>query len=327
MKFSIVVPVYNVERYIRKCLESILKQSYDNFEVIIVNDGSIDESYKIIDEYVKRDNRFKSYKKRNGGLSDARNYGVNYATGDYLLFIDSDDYIAKDLLLNLKKILDVKTVDLVAFNSIVCDDDENIISKRDVAEYVCQDVNLVIKELITRPFVETAWIYCYRLNFWKEHNFEYKKGMYHEDYGLTPLIIYEAKTISSINYFGYYYVQREGSITKNCEYSKVLKKVNDFYNQYLELIKIFNQKEKCLKKDILISYMSECLILKLRELNDDDYKKYVKFIKKDHVVSRIKVYNFKKFLKKIVAFVSPKLYVKIFFNRSGLNDYSIYSDL
>lgn len=313
MKFSIVVPVYNVEKYIRKCLESILRQSYDNFEVIIVDDGSTDESYKIIDEYVQKDSRFKSFKKKNGGLSDARNYGMNYVTGDYLLFVDSDDYIAEDLLLNLKNILDVKTVDLVAFNSIVCDDDENIISKRDVAEYVCQDVNLVVKELITRPFVETAWIYCYRLDFWKEHHFEYKKGMYHEDFGLTPLIIYEAKTISSINYFGYYYVQREGSITKSGEYNKVLKKVDDFYNQYLDLIKVFVQKDNCLKKDILISYMSECLILKLRELNEIDYKRYVKLIRENHVVSRIKVYNFKKFLKKIVAFISPKLYVKIFF--------------
>lgn len=313
MKFSIVVPVYNVEKYIRKCLESILRQSYDNFEVIIVDDGSTDESYKIIDEYVQKDSRFKSFKKKNGGLSDARNYGMNYVTGDYLLFVDSDDYIAEDLLLNLKNILDVKTVDLVAFNSIVCDDDENIISKRDVAEYVCQDVNLVVKELITRPFVETAWIYCYRLDFWKEHHFEYKKGMYHEDFGLTPLIIYEAKTISSINYFGYYYVQREGSITKSGEYNKVLKKVDDFYNQYLDLIKVFDQKDNCLKKDILISYMSECLILKLRELNEIDYKRYVKLIRENHVVSRIKVYNLKKLLKKIVAFISPKLYVKIFF--------------
>lgn len=313
MKFSIVVPVYNVEKYIRKCLESILRQSYDNFEVIIVDDGSTDESYKIIDEYVQKDSRFKSFKKKNGGLSDARNYGMNYVTGDYLLFVDSDDYIAEDLLLNLKNILDVKTVDLVAFNSIVCDDDENIISKRDVSEYVCQDVNLVVKELITRPFVETAWIYCYRLDFWKEHHFEYKKGMYHEDFGLTPLIIYEAKTISSINYFGYYYVQREGSITKSGEYNKVLKKVDDFYNQYLDLIKVFDQKDNCLKKDILISYMSECLILKLRELNEIDYKRYVKLIRENHVVSRIKVYNLKKLLKKIVAFISPKLYVKIFF--------------
>ena len=82
MKFSIVIPVYNVEKYIDKCLNSIINQTYKNFEVIIVNDGTKDNSQQIIDEYVKKDNRFKSYKKENGGLSDARNYGIKYATGD-----------------------------------------------------------------------------------------------------------------------------------------------------------------------------------------------------------------------------------------------------
>ena len=97
MKFSIVIPVYNVEKYIDKCLKSIINQTYDNFEVIVVNDGSPDNSQVIIDKYVKKDKRFKSYEKKNGGLSDARNYGLEYISGDYLLFIDSDDNIEKDL--------------------------------------------------------------------------------------------------------------------------------------------------------------------------------------------------------------------------------------
>ena len=96
MKFSIIVPVYNVEKYLKRCLDSIQNQTYDNFEVIIVNDGSPDHSQEIIDEYVKHDDRFLSYQKENGGLSDARNYGVKYATGDYLLFVDSDDYVSSD---------------------------------------------------------------------------------------------------------------------------------------------------------------------------------------------------------------------------------------
>ena len=94
MKFSIVIPVYNVEGYIEKCLNSIKIQTYSNFEVIIVNDGSPDNSEKKIKTFLK-DKRFKYYKKENGGLSDARNYGIKYTTGDYLLFVDSDDYIDK----------------------------------------------------------------------------------------------------------------------------------------------------------------------------------------------------------------------------------------
>lgn len=313
MKFSIVVPVYNVEKYVEKCLISILRQTYKNFEVIIVDDGSTDGSYKIIKKVIDNDKRFKVYKKENGGLSDARNYGIKYVTGDYLLFVDSDDYVGEDLLLKLNNVLSKAQTDLVTFNSVVCDDLGNVINKRDITEYVNKDINLVIKELITRAFVEPAWLYCYRVEFWREHNFEYKKGMYHEDFGLTPLILLEAKTISSINYYGYFYVQREGSITKVCEYDKVLKKCDDFYTQYFDLVREFKKSKDCLKKDVLLSYMSECLILKLRGLNDEDYKKYVNLIRKNHAISRIKVYNWKKFIKKIMALISPKLYIKLFF--------------
>ena len=104
MKFSIIIPVYNVEAYISKCLDSIKNQSYDNYEVIIVNDGTKDNSVNVIDKYLS-DNRFKLYNKENGGLSSARNYGIKYVTGDYILFIDSDDYIERDLLNNFNNIL------------------------------------------------------------------------------------------------------------------------------------------------------------------------------------------------------------------------------
>ena len=112
MKFSIVVPVYNVEKYINKALDSILNQTYNNFEVIIVNDGSTDNSQKIIDKYTKLDKRFKSYKKENGGLSSTRNFGIKYTTGDYLLFIDSDDYIEKDYLEQANKVTNYTHPDL-----------------------------------------------------------------------------------------------------------------------------------------------------------------------------------------------------------------------
>ena len=99
MKFSIIVPVYNVEKYLEKCLESILNQTFKDFEAIIVNDGSTDNSQEIIDKYVNKDQKiFKSFKKENGGLSDARNFGIERAKGEYIVFLDSDDYIDENLL-------------------------------------------------------------------------------------------------------------------------------------------------------------------------------------------------------------------------------------
>src|SRR5690554_319094 len=94
--FSIIVPVYNTERYLKKCIESIINQSYTNIEIILVNDGSEDLSPSICNEYSKKDPRIKVIHKRNGGLSDARNHGIKAATGDFILFVDSDDYIKDD---------------------------------------------------------------------------------------------------------------------------------------------------------------------------------------------------------------------------------------
>ena len=104
-KLSIVVPVYNVEKYLNKCLDSLANQTLDNYEVIVVNDGTKDNSQAIIDDYVaKYPTIFKSYIKDNGGLSDARNYGIRYATGEYITFLDSDDYIEYNTYQNMLEI-------------------------------------------------------------------------------------------------------------------------------------------------------------------------------------------------------------------------------
>ena len=92
MKISIIVPIYNVEKYIRKCIESIINQTYRNIEIILVDDGSPDNCGKICDEYAKKDSRVKVIHKKNGGLSDARNKGTEVATGEYIMYVDSDDY-------------------------------------------------------------------------------------------------------------------------------------------------------------------------------------------------------------------------------------------
>ena len=93
---SVVLPIYNVENYIEKCMESVLNQTYKNIEIILVDDGSPDNCPIICDQYVKEDNRVKVVHKENGGLSDARNAGIKVANGDYITFIDSDDYVDKD---------------------------------------------------------------------------------------------------------------------------------------------------------------------------------------------------------------------------------------
>ena len=115
---SVIVPVYKVERYIRKCIDSILKQSFTDFELILVDDGSPDKCGKICDEYAAKDKRIKVIHKKNGGLSDARNAGLDYATGGYICFIDSDDWIHKDLLKDNLERLVSENADVIIFNYV-----------------------------------------------------------------------------------------------------------------------------------------------------------------------------------------------------------------
>ena len=118
MKVSVIVPVYNVEKYIKKCLNSLVNQTLDEVEIVVVNDGSPDNSQKIIDEYTKKYKNIKSYVKENGGLSDARNYGIKRATGKYISFVDSDDYIRKDMLEKMYNYAIQKNFDVVVCDSI-----------------------------------------------------------------------------------------------------------------------------------------------------------------------------------------------------------------
>lgn len=113
-KISVILPVYNVEKYVRKCLLSIVEQSYQNFEVLIVDDGSVDNFFKEIEDIVAENKNIKIYQKANGGLASARNFGLEKANGDYILFIDSDDWIEKDLFKNLVE--NLSDEDILIFN-------------------------------------------------------------------------------------------------------------------------------------------------------------------------------------------------------------------
>ena len=291
MKFSIIIPVYNVEKYIEKCLKSINLQSYQKFEAIIINDGSKDSSDKIIKKYIKNKNNFIYLTKENGGLSDARNYGLQYVTGDYILFVDSDDYIEPDLLKKLNHILLDKQYDIVRYGLKIVDENDKIL------KYIGQDKTTAIKKIIHSEFVEPAWLYAYNSIFWRKNKFQYQKGRIHEDFGLTPLILSKAQSIGFLGYNGYNYVQRENSIMKQTEYEKILKRVNDFKEQYLDLINKIPSKTKSNK--LIISFLSEALIYKGRELKKEDRKKYIKFLKKEKVIYNIYNTNIKKIIMKI----------------------------
>ena len=116
MKISVIVPVYNTEKYLNRCIDSILAQTFTDFELLLIDDGSTDSSGKICDDYAAKDSRVKVLHKENGGVSRARNLGIDNAQGEYLSFIDSDDYIRPEMYEKLAKIIDIYGVDLVCSN-------------------------------------------------------------------------------------------------------------------------------------------------------------------------------------------------------------------
>lgn len=299
-KFSLIVPVYNTEKYLEKCLNSIINQTFDDYEVIVVNDGSTDNSEKIIDDFCNKYTNIKKLNKENGGLSDARNKGISVAEGEYLLFIDSDDYIENNLLYNINDIIKEKDYDLIKFGyDLVYENKiENTNNFVFDKEYNGEEV---FKKMVANknPF-EMAWLYAYKRSFWNNYYFSYPKGYYHEDLGLTPKIILKAKSFYSIYYIGYHYVQMGSSITRGNDYKKIIKRAYDvlyhFDNLYNE---INNDEDISLEtKKIFNSYISNALIMKIDNLKEKDRKEFIKKLKERHVFDLLISDNLKHKLKK-----------------------------
>lgn len=118
-KLSVIVPIYNVEKFLRRCIDSIINQSYSNLEIILVDDGSPDNCGKICDEYAALDNRIKVIHQANGGLSAARNIGIDSATGEYVAFIDSDDYIASNMYDEMISLMETNDLDIISCNAFI----------------------------------------------------------------------------------------------------------------------------------------------------------------------------------------------------------------
>ena len=314
-KISVIVPVYNTEKYVEKCLDSISNQKLNDLELIIVNDGSEDNSEAIIKKWVKNNEnkiKIKYLKKENGGLSDSRNFAIQYVTGKYISFIDSDDYISEDLYSNLEKYMD-ENIDLIKFKMQKVDGNENILEKLDGPVFEkCTGEEGYEKLCTNDKFLDPACIYLYRTEFFKQNHFEYAKGTYHEDFGLTSLIILKAKSFVSTNEFGYYYLQSNSSITRDVNYEKEIQKSKDLlkhYDNMIEKIKQYNISQK--SKDLVKRYYTNTVILKANDLKANDLQNYIKQIKIRKMYKNIKPYNLKQFIKRIILRFNVKLYLKL----------------
>jgi glycosyltransferase involved in cell wall biosynthesis len=212
-KVSIIVPVYNVENYLAKCLDSLINQTQQNIEILVVNDGSKDNSEQIIQNYAQKyPEKIKSFIKENGGLSDARNFGIDRATGDYIGFVDSDDYVTPTMFEEMVNLAEKYQSKMVICNIQKVDQNGNVTQKLTQIPNMPEKIDL---EKNFSVFSDLSYFACNKL-FKKElfNEKRFKKGAHFEDIQLIPQLLLECDTIAQTQNFHYQYLERTDSITK-----------------------------------------------------------------------------------------------------------------
>lgn len=233
-KISIIVPVYNVEKYLPRCVDSLLNQTYSNLEIILVEDGATDSSATICEEYQKKDNRIKVIHKTNGGLSDARNKGIKIATGEYIACVDSDDYVTEDMYEILLKNLKETNAAISVGNYKMVADGEEKKEERTHTYHVIENKPDMIANLLENSYIQNyAWNKLYKRELFKEITYPYGKKM--EDLGTTYLLFDKCSKIVYTKDIVYYYYQREDSIVNKKNLSLILDKLELTLQRYTYL--------------------------------------------------------------------------------------------
>lgn len=288
--FSVIVPVYNVEQYLTRCIESILAQTFIDYELILVNDGSTDSCPKICDEYARKDNRIKIIHKNNGGLSDARNTGMKAAKGQYLIFVDSDDYILPDALKEFYKELNKdKTIDVLITRLMQVYSDAPILhmDKNMPIDLIKNGVKFNVINWVFNKSQNTwpAQRYVVRRDLIEKENLQFARGYLHEDIDWTSRLFLYASSFSGSDYYWYaHQMGRKGSITTN----KNVKRSLDI----IELVSMNIRNEEYKKveariRDVMFKRMVKSLFATLsnyRYFNDKEKNLIIKSLYKNRDV-------------------------------------------
>ena len=285
MKFSVIVPVYNVENFLPECVESILNQTYSDFELILVDDGATDNCPQICDQYAERDNRVKVIHKKNGGLSDARNTGITVATGDYILFIDSDDYWNSPLVLKkINEIIENDRVDIVQFGQQKYYHLEKRLApgpQRMLSKYNGSSTNELISQLISsEKLTISACSMALSREFIINNNLYFEKGLKTEDLEWAiRLYVANPKWSFIDDYFYIYRMQREGSISTMVDY----KHLCDYCWIIEKSLKLVENQEDSIKIPLISYLMYHVLIASAYA-----YKAKLEKKQKKEILSRLK---------------------------------------
>ncbi len=296
---SIIVPYKNGEKYLERCIKKIKEQEYKDYEIILIDDSSDDNSKDVIEKY-RNDEKIKYYYLEDNtiGVGKARNYGIEKATGKYIMFVDVDDYIEKKLLINIEKYMKLN-IDVIKYKLMI---DEKVKVYEPIFDVV-SGKEAFSKLCFDDKYFDSPCLYLMKKEYLIKNSMRFEENMYHEDFGLVPFIVLNAKTVVAPNIVGYHYIQTEDSIMRNKDYGKTVIKVKNKF-EYYEKIKNTN----CQK---IKEYYTNSIILSLKDLKKDERKFYEKKIMKNKMIKNLRVHNFKQFIKKLVLNISINLYLKL----------------
>ena len=297
---SFIIPSYNSASTVKRAIESILNQNANiRYEIIVVDDGSSDNTEEVLKCY-DNDERVKYYKKENSGVADTRNYGVLKAEGDYIIFVDSDDYISENLLKDIEPYL-MQNIELIKWNPIFVDENKNEILKPSSVAFEKVTGEQGFNILFGRDnLIDCLWNYAIK----KELMMKFPSGTYHEDFATMPLIILNAKSFVSLDKREYNYVQSNNSIMRNKDDKKIRKKLEDKLNHFDNLIKRTNELniQKQTKENFAI-YATNSLLAVVKDLDEKDKIYYTSELKKRKISKYIKARNIKQIIKKFILSV------------------------
>lgn len=274
IKISIIIPVYNSAKYLRKCLNSIINQTFDNIEIICINDGSTDNSLSIINEYAKIDSRIKVYTIENKGVSAARNYGILVATGEYIGFVDSDDWIDKDFYEKLYDAIKSEHADIAVGEIKRVNKFWQNYHLKINGKHVTENINEKVK-LCNMPDKCYVWNKLYKSEMLKNSDIRFEEGIIYEDILFTLQILNYSKKLVTVPGTLYYYLRHTNSLVT----------LKD--NKSLNNSEYARNKAKQFCKDNNINLNFTEVTYRFKVFNLTIYKTKIKGLKKIHCLFNI----------------------------------------
>ncbi len=310
IRFSIIVPVYNVEKYLDRCLQSICNQSFADIEIIIIDDGSNDSSSEIYEKYAGDDERIVIIRQANQGLSAARNTGMNHASGEYIIFVDSDDYIDVDTCERFNTIIKKNAPDMIIGNAITHEGSLTYpMAHSNLHEnMIYTGIEYSRLAISAREWYSMVWLGCYSRRFIEQRSLRFKTGICHEDLEVQPRLFLDTKTIIYMDKPFYHYCLRPDSITTSNNESYTNRKCSDIMSVLGDWKQVFGHKQYESIQKLLYGMLAKQFLYFSRLYKNTDIKR-VKGV--DFSFLWRNALDKKEKAKALLFFLFPHLYVKL----------------